>query len=78
MGWFVGISHGVKKLVFQENLIGFDVFILIYVSSLTLQQDNTVSHVAVVSRSSLTRKQLNVSMTNRTGSSGDRTVSHTK
>ena len=75
----MGISDGVKKkLVFQENVIGFEVFILIYMSSLTLQQDNTVSHVAVASRYFLTRKQLNVSMTNRTGSSGDQTVSHTK
>jgi hypothetical protein len=31
-----------KKLVFQENLIGTEVFIPIYVSNLTLQQDNAV------------------------------------
>jgi len=63
-----------EKLVFQENLIGTEVFILIYVSNLTLQQDNTVSHVALVSCYSLTRKRLNVSVTNRTRLSRDQTV----
>ena len=68
----MGISHGVeKKLVLQENFIGTEVFMLIYVINLTLQQDMTVSHVTLVSRYSLRRKQLNGSVTNRTGWSGD-------